>query len=92
MKCPTTSGRYRCTAGDAGHRGDCETEDQPVRPKLGPYLDRERARAYLRGLLDGLKGPELSVMGASLGAPRHLTKAYDEPDDRYRDRVFRMST
>jgi hypothetical protein len=45
-RCPTTSGRYRCTA-NAGHEGPCETVE-PAAPWVGPALRPPgRGRRYI---------------------------------------------
>lgn len=36
MICPTTSGPFRCTTGDAGHEGPCETQA----PEYATALDK----------------------------------------------------
>jgi len=82
-QCPTTSGPYRCKKTE-GHTDDCEADEHtPLR--FGPYRDRQRAEAYLRGVLDASAGSALGALGVRLGVPRRR----DEDECAYRERVWR---
>lgn len=53
MRCETTSGKYRCDK-DAGHGGECETQDRPMVPPRELVLERlrffaEQAVPYVPG-------------------------------------------
>jgi hypothetical protein len=83
--CPTRSGRYVCTEGEAGHAGPCETTQPQREPRLGPYRDAWRADAYLRGQLDARDGATLDAIGSLLRVDRRE----GEDDCAYRERIYR---
>lgn len=62
--CPTTSGPYRCTAGDAGHGGPCETQAPEYRKRA---TVEERLEAEILRLLERLQAShgEITRLGGT---------------------------
>ena len=82
-RCTTTSGPYRCKK-DAGHKDDCEADDQSALTiTLGPYRDSLRTRAYVRGAIDFGAGGMLDTVGSYL----HVKRERGEDDCAYRVRL-----
>lgn len=84
-QCPTTSGSYRCKK-QKGHKGDCEADDF-ASWRFGPYTDRYRGKAYLRGRLEMAAGTELDVIGEALA----MKRTDGETDCAYRERMWRTA-
>lgn len=86
-QCTKKIGAYRCARDlkpdNSAHDGECEPETQ-TRKFACPFSDDYRARAYWRGIIDALQGPELAAFGISVNVQRNGA----EPDAAYRERIW----
>lgn len=85
MRCPTTSGPYRCDRElDAGgtHVGECECIAQSS--PNGPALDNARASMHIRAVLDRASASGLDTIGRALMVKRDKW----ESDGTYRERIW----